>query len=40
MDIRSLIRKIPDYPGPGTNSCDFATLHKRARANHVVRKYR
>ena len=26
MDIRSLIREIPDYPGPGQTYYDLTTL--------------
>jgi hypothetical protein len=33
MDIRFLIRKIPDYPGPGTTYYGLTSLRKRAPAS-------
>lgn len=36
MDIRSLIRKIPDYPSPGTTYYDLTTLMRDAAGFHAL----
>jgi len=36
MDIRSLIRKIPDYPGPGTTYYDLTTLMADGAGFHAL----
>jgi adenine phosphoribosyltransferase len=36
MDIRSLIRKIPDYPGPGDTYYDLTTLLADGPGFHAV----
>ena len=36
MDIRSLIRKIPDYPSPGTTYYDLTTLMMNGAGFHAL----